>query len=478
MTAKPDERLPLGLKLFHGFGSIAYGIKDNGFSTFLLIFYNQVIGLDAKSVSFALMIALFIDAFADPVIGHLSDRTYTRWGKRLPWLYITPVPLAFSWLLMWAPPQDIGGWVFVYLISVAILVRTLISCCEVPSVALLPELTRDYDERTSLMRFRFLFGWGGGLLMLYLAYTVFLVADETHKVGQLNETGYWNYAIFGAVLMAASVLISALGQHRRIAHFPAAKPEKTTIGQSLGEIRESFSHPAFRKLMIGGMLSYTSQGITFSITTYLFLFVWQFSDQAFQFYPIILFGSMVGAFFLVTRLNRRFEKRKTAVFCGLIALAFWMTPFILRGLGLWPTTGSQNSTIGLYAFAFIATMMSITVMITGSSMMADVVEASEVETGRRTEGLFYAGGLFMQKCATGIGIFVSGLIVSLSGLPEKAVPGQVDGTVLDILVIGYCGTVAVLAILSAITFARFPISRADHEERVRLLAQTSSQKLQ
>lgn len=477
MIPTAAERLPLRLKLFHGFGSIAYGVKDNGFSTFLLIFYNQVIGLDAKLVSFALMIALFIDAFADPVIGHLSDRTYTRWGKRLPWLYLAPVPLALSWLLIWAPPTNIGGWIFIYLIVVAILVRTLVSCCEVPSVALLPELTRDYDERTALMRYRFLFAWGGGLLMLYLAYTVFLVADETHKVGQLNQAGYWNYAIFGAVLMAASVLISARGQHARIAHFPETKPEKTTLSQSLSEIRTSFSHPAFRKLMLGGMLAYTSQGITFSITTYLFLFVWQFNDAMFQIYPLILFGSMIGAFFLVTTLNRRFEKRNTAVFCGLIALIFWMTPFILRGFGLWPTAGSQASTTGLYAFSFTATMLSITVMITGSSMMADVVEASEVETGRRTEGLFYAGGLFMQKCATGIGIFVSGLIVSLSGLPEKAVPGSVDSGVLDSLSFAYCSVVAVLAILSALSFARFPISRADHEARVAYLAQASSQKL-
>ena len=70
--------LPTRLKFVHGIGSIAYGVKDNGFSTFLLIFYNQVLGMDAKLVSFALMVALVLDAFADPLIGHLSDRTYTR----------------------------------------------------------------------------------------------------------------------------------------------------------------------------------------------------------------------------------------------------------------------------------------------------------------------------------------------------------------------------------------------------------------
>ena len=86
-------RLPLGLKLFHGLGSVAYGVKDNGFSTFLLIFYSQVVGLDASLVSLALMFALLADAFVDPLIGYFSDRTYTRWGRRHPWLYLAPIPL-------------------------------------------------------------------------------------------------------------------------------------------------------------------------------------------------------------------------------------------------------------------------------------------------------------------------------------------------------------------------------------------------
>ena len=139
MTISTD-RVPLHIKLFHGIGSIAYGVKDNGFSTFLLLFYNQVIGLDARLVSLALMLALFVDAFADPIIGHLSDRTYTKWGKRLPWLYIAPIPLGLAWILLWAAPASLGGWIFAYLLVIAIMVRVLVSCCEVPSASLIPEL--------------------------------------------------------------------------------------------------------------------------------------------------------------------------------------------------------------------------------------------------------------------------------------------------------------------------------------------------
>ena len=229
MSVPSEGKLPLRLKLVHGLGSIAYGVKDASFSTFLLLFYNQVLGLQATLVSAALMLALFIDAFIDPLIGHMSDRTYTRFGRRLPWLYIAAIPLGLAWLLLWAPPAAADGHIFAYLVVTAVLVRALVSACEVPSVALVPELTRDYDERTGLMRFRYLFGWAGGLLMLYLAYAVFRKPDVGHKVGQLNPDGYWAYCLFGGLLIAVTVLLSSAGQHTRVAHWADTRPVPTSL---------------------------------------------------------------------------------------------------------------------------------------------------------------------------------------------------------------------------------------------------------
>jgi glycoside/pentoside/hexuronide:cation symporter, GPH family len=466
-------RLPTSLKLFHGFGSIAYGIKDNGFSTFLLIFYNQVLGMDAALVSLALMLALILDAFADPVIGHLSDRTYTRWGRRLPWLYIAPIPLGLMWLLMWAPPDLPPAQMFFYLIVVAIIVRTLLSCCEIPSASLVPELTSDYDERTSLMRFRYLFGWIGGLTLLFLAYNVFLVSTPDYPVGQLNPAGYWTYGVVGAAMMVIAVIVSAMGQHRRVAQWPAERPAPTSIGHAIGEIRESLSHPAFLILMGAGAIAYTSQGVTFSIANYLYLYVWRFSDAAFALYPWLLFGSVLVSFFAVGPVSRRFGKRPTAMVCGLTGAAFWVTPFILRLLGVWPEEGSTASTSILFGFFFMANVFSVMTMICASSMIADIVEASQEQTGRRTEGLFFAGNLFMQKCATGLGIFLTGMIVSLSGMPPQAKPGQVAGGVIDTLTLAYCAVIVIAVIASTLIFARFPINKADHEARLAKLATNS-----
>ena len=103
-------------------------------------------------------------------------------------------------------------------------------------------------------------------------------------------------------------------------------------------------------------------------------------------------------------------------------------------------------------------------------MVADLVEASEVKTGKRAEGVFSAGWFFVQKCGVGLGILFSGLIVHWSGLPAKADPATVAPAVIENMMMFYAVAVVVLAIVGALVFRRFPIGRDDHDERLRQLA--------
>lgn len=463
MTA--PARLPIFIKVIHGLGSVAYGVKDNGFAFFLLIFYNQVIGLDAGLVSAALLLILIADAFLDPIIGHLCDRTYTRWGKRLPWIYIAALPLSIAWIFLWMPPKD-NEYIFYYLIGAGIVVRILLSAVEVPSASLVPELTRDYDERTEIMRYRYLFAWAGGLLILFLAYAVFLVPDETTRIGQLNRDGYVRFGIAGGIMIFGAVMLSALGQHRRMAHLPATKPAKTTIKKAFGEIFESLSHPASVILFSGASVTLGSFGMTLSIANYLYLFVWRFPQWAFNLYPLLLFLSVVVAFFAVAPVNARFGKSATVIVTGIIALVFGLIPFLLLLLNLWPVIGGDMSTYLVFFFFLSSNAAAICVLISAQSMVGDIVEASEQITGRRSEGVFSAGWFFTQKCSSGLGIFITGLIISWAGLPTKAVPGSVDGAVITKLIIAYCAAVTISALASFAIFRRFPITRDNHRDRL------------
>lgn len=466
--------LPLRLKLIHGFGAVAFGVKDSGFSFFLLLYYNQVLGMDAALVSLALLIALLVDAVVDPILGNLSDRTYTRWGRRLPWLYLAPIPLAIAWIVMWSPPGDAAPS-FWGLLGIAVVVRVLLSACEVPSVSLLPEITADYDERTTLFRYRYLSGWSGGILMMVLAYTVFMPGES----GLLTADGYAEFGIFGGVLMAVSVLGSALGQHRVVAHLPEQKPPPFSLRVAFAEIREAFSEKAFLIFAAGGLAAYVSQGMTFSISNYLNVFVWQLDKThiagtpnwitGLTAYPVALFLSVVMMFFVVGPMHRRLGKPASAAWSVIVALVITFIPYGLLLLGSWPEVGSIASTGLLYLFLILGNCFGIVVMISASSMIAEIVELHLEKTGNRSEGAFYSGNWLVQKCATGVGIFLTGQIIAISQLSTDADPSSVPQQVIADIILLYGGGSILLALIAAYWLGRFPISRHDHETRLATL---------
>jgi Na+/melibiose symporter-like transporter len=127
-------------------------------------------------------------------------------------MYAAAIPVAVSYLLIWNPPTHWSQPAQVaYLVAVAVLIRSFISCYEIPSAALAAELTTEYDERTRLLSYRYLFGWGGGLAMYGLALFVFLKPTAEYPVGQLNPAGYASYGMFAAGLMLFAILVTAIG---------------------------------------------------------------------------------------------------------------------------------------------------------------------------------------------------------------------------------------------------------------------------
>ena len=461
----PAVALPRSLKVMHGLGSVAYGVKDNGFSVFLLIFYNQVLGIDAGVVGTVIMAALIFDAFADPIIGELSDRTQSKWGRRLPWLYTAAIPLGIIWLLLWHPPEMGQTGTIIWLFCTAVLARSLVAMCEVPSIALVPELTADYDERTRLMRYRFLFGWAGGLLMLIFAYGIFFTGEK----GVSDPVGYDAYSVWGALMMTGAVLISALGQHRHVAKQSPPAPRGVGLGNAFAEAKVTLSNRAFLWLVSAAVFGLINQGLTFALTNYQLGFLWQLKQMEMLYYALILFTTVIVAFIIVPPLSARLGKKNAAILLAMISMTFTAGLYGSWLLDLVP--GAPNNPSILFMFALVAMTNSAAVgmMMLTSSMMADVVEASQQETGRRSEGLFFAGYFFMQKCAVGIGTFAAGMILTFADFPQNAEPGRVDVAVLDGLALYYMGTVLVLGIIGVLILRHFPISRESHNERLRAL---------
>ena len=116
------SKLSFSTKFYYGFGSISFGIKNNGFSYFVLFVYSSVLGLPAWMAGLALNIVLVADAITDPLVGYYSDRLRSRWGRRHPFMYAAALPVAITYFFLWTPPESLTDWqLFSYLLALSLI---------------------------------------------------------------------------------------------------------------------------------------------------------------------------------------------------------------------------------------------------------------------------------------------------------------------------------------------------------------------
>ncbi|MBY0277448.1 MFS transporter [Candidatus Binatia bacterium] len=465
----------LSTKLFYGFGSVAFGVKDQGFAFLLLLYYNQVLGMPEKWVGLGIMIALIADAFLDPIVGYVSDNLHTRWGRRHPLMYLSAIPVAVSYRFLWSPPEGLShGELFAYFVGLSILIRGFISLYEVPSSSLVPELTTHYDERTSLLGFRFFFGWCGGLAMAIVAFQVFLQPTADHPVGVLNADGYRQYGLAAAVVMACAILISAIGTHSYIPHLRKPPPKQPfDLRRTFRELGETLANRSFLSLFGAMIFSSMAGGLMAALNIYFNTFFWELTSDQMSVLLLTSFVSATIALALAPRVSAAIGKKAAAVWIALAAIVLGPAPVVLRLLGWFPENHSAGLMPALLVTNLFALTLTIASSIVSSSMIADIVEDSELTTGRRSEGTFFAAMSFVQKTVGGFGIFTSTVLLGVIGFPQGAKPGEVSPDVVRSLGVVYTPMIVALYLVSIAFLALYPISRAKHEENLRRLAESA-----
>jgi Na+/melibiose symporter-like transporter len=467
-----SHHLPRSTKLLYGFGSVAFGVKDNGFSFFLLLYYNQVLGLPEAWVGFGIMVALVIDGLLDPLVGYLSDHLHSRWGRRHPFMYAAALPVAVSYWFLWNPPAGLGQeQLFAYFLGVAILVRALIGVYEIPSASLVPELTDQYHERTSILSYRFFFGWWGGLTMAVLAYAVFLQPDAEHAVGVLNRTGYERYGGVAGAIMMIAILVSSIGTHSYIPKL-RLPPERRHPGVAgaFHELVETLTNRSFLSIFCAGIFGSMAAGITAALGIYFNTYFWELTSSEISLFVVAMFVSAGLAVAIAPGLSRRLGKKAAALGVSAAAVLAGPLPILLRLADLFPPNRSTTLLALLLVFNVATVTLVIMSGILTASMVADLVEDSAVATGRRSEGVFVAANAFVQKATSGVGIFASSLLLGAIGFPRDARPGEVDPEIVRTLGLVYVPVLVGLYVLAIGFLSTYRIDRETHEENVRRLS--------
>jgi Na+/melibiose symporter-like transporter len=470
------RKVDLSTKLYYGFGAVANGAKSNGFNYLLLFYYSQVIGLRADLVSLGILIALVFDAISDPLVGYISDNTHSKLGRRHPYMYAAGVPVALAYYFLWSPPAWDETGLFLYFVCMAVLIRTLITFYEIPSTALVAELTDDYDQRTEMMSFRYFFGWWGGLTMAVMNYLVFLPEE---KGGLEYVQGWSNYGLTASIVIFISIYVSAIGTHKHIPHLrkpPSSAPFSFT--KTKKEIKETLSNRSFFALFVSALLQAVAAGVSTSLSIYFSRHFWELTTTQIGYMNLPYFFSAFVALMLAPTVSRWLGKKKGGMTVLGLAFAMAPMPYILRVLGLFP----ENGTDTLFWTLVVFNTVEVTLIIMSSSliaaMIADVVEDSEVKTGRRSEGIFFAANSFAQKAVNGLGVVVAGQILAIIQFPTKAKPGQVPEETLFDLAYIYVPTLLFFYLFALAILSVYKINREDHSENLRKLAEEDSARIQ
>ena len=473
--------LPIRTTLAYGIGEVGEVVFLGMFNTFIVIFYNQAIGLSNSLIGTAIMLATIGDAISDPMVGMISDRWRSRLGRRHPFLFAAPLPLAISLYAIFSPPDFLTGgvagepnqlWLFAWLAVWTIFGRLFVTLYTIPHHALGAELAKDPNERSRLFSSNAVIGYVSGALFSFSVWGFFLsgeslLADGSVVPKHLDASAYPPVVITACAIILVMINLSALGTLNRVPYLSsAAKSDaRRSLFSFYREMMGVFANPNYTFLMIGFFLLMISVGLSDTLSVFIATYFWEFKPEQIKWFglmgvPAIIIGATASP-----SLMRKFD-RKPVLIGGLLGLlTIGPIPLVLRLFDLMPANGSEY----LLPIVMFSRMISVICAAAGAvammSILGDIADENELLLGLRQEGLIYSARAFFAKASNSAGHFFGGIFLDLYIIfPFDAVPGEVDADVIWRLGF-FAGPIMCIAGFCALPFyARYRLTRSKHIE--------------
>ena len=460
-------RLSFWMKLLYGSGDL--GISSIGMmrSIFYAIYLTDVVGIEPRLASFGALIGIVWDAINDPIIGVLSDRLRTRWGRRRPFLLWFAIPFGLSFILLWsAPDWENQTALLIYVTLSFMLADTLQTLISVPFLSLTPELTPDYDERTTLTSSRSFFQLLGALSVVIAAPAI---VDMVLASGGTQQQGFVLVgAIFGSI---GAIPLLLLGIFVR----ETAMPEQQSLPLRK-TLRVAWGNIPFRFAVGIHMLNWSAVDMI-AVTFPYFLLYWVAqgdllaSIRIFGFdlaYESAFFGILMSVCILFVPFWLWLSKIRNKREAYMLGMTFWVTVAVMI------YTIRPGQTNYLLLIAALAGIGVSAAYVLPDSMFADVIEWDELRTGRRQEGIFYGIRTLIRKLTGALVIFITLQALGWSGYqspPEGVTQFVQSAPVLDMIRLLVSPFGATILSGTIILAWLFPLSREKHIRIQKLLEQ-------
>ena len=433
------ERLSRRTKFLYGIGDIGFSLTSTIVGAYFAIFLTDVVGISAGMAATAIFIGRSWDYINDPLIGHISDRTRTRWGRRRPFLLFGWLPFALTFaMLWWHPPLDNQVALVIYYAGAYLLYEAAATFAYMPYFALTPELTADYDERTSLTSYRMFFS----ILASLIAFTLPLVL-----VGRFipeNASRVLTMGFLFGLGGALPLLLTFFGTRERQAYREQEQPKM------IESLRAALKNRPF----VFGMAIFLLTWVAVSLLEFILLFFIKYGVQRESQSDVIMGTIFVVAMFALPLwewASRHLNKRLAYI----AGIAFWAVVQIVL-----VTLNASTSMTVILLLCGLAGIGVAAAHVIPWSILPDAIEWDELKTGKRHEGMFYSLITLMRKIATSIALPLALLLLEATGYVPNAVQ-QPSSALRGIRILA--GPIPAALLCAGIVFAIFyPLGREEH----------------
>jgi len=461
------RQVSIAAKAAYGAGNGLISVKNMLFHFFFLFFFSNILGVSEGLVFIATMIALLVDAFSDPIMGQISDNYRNdKWGRRHKFMLAGIFPTSIALVLLFAPPAGLStNGLFLWMLFFLLVVRIGLTVYGVPYYSLGAELSARYNERTNIVAVRELFSNTFNICVFLIGFIIFLPDTPQFEDGMMNKAGYAPFVLTMVILGLIGSLISIFGTKHKIPDIRRYKDDdRTHWRDTFTEFKKAAKIKPFIWLCGGYSFILILYGTGSSLSLYMGVYLWQLSQGAKTIVALAPFLMLIPAVILASVLAAKMDKKPATLFFSSIYVFFTILPFTAYLAGGLPPIGDTRLMWIITTFNGIGFIGLTGVLVIANSMLADVADVMELQTGKRQEGLLYAAFSFAQKLTFAVGIAVASLTLMVLKFPKQLEPSQVAQNTIDGLAIASLITGLIFGLAGLFCFTRYRLSRAAHAD--------------